>query len=173
MFARLSSGRGAISMVMAGGVLAAILGPNLAIWSRQWYDGNAFVGAFYGLFIIYVLALLLISILPLAVPLKITTQQVTRSYRELFRQPLLIAAMASGAIGYAVMVLLMTATPIAMQHDDFPFSNIAWVIQWHVLGHVCAVIFYRPLDSSLQLAPSHSLGLRGVGAVCAGKCTGQ
>lgn len=28
----------------------------------------------------------------------------------------------------------MTATPIAMQHDDFPFSNIAWVIQWHVLG---------------------------------------
>lgn len=124
----------AISMVMAGGVLAAILGPNLAIWSRQWYDGNAFVGAFYGLFVIYVLALLLISSLPLAVPLKTTTKQITRSYRELFQQPLLIAAMASGAIGYAVMVLLMTATPIAMQHDDFPFSNIAWVIQWHVLG---------------------------------------
>ncbi len=124
----------AISMVMAGGVLAAILGPNLAIWSRQWYDGNAFVGAFYGLFVIYVLALLLISSLPLAVPLKTTTKQITRTYRELFQQPLLIAAMASGAIGYAVMVLLMTATPIAMQHDDFPFSNIAWVIQWHVLG---------------------------------------
>ncbi len=124
----------AISMVMAGGVLAAILGPNLAIWSRQWYDGNAFVGAFYGLFVIYVLALLLISSLPLAVPLKTTTKQITRTYRELFQQPLLIAAMASGAIGYAVMVLLMTATPIAMQHDEFPFSNIAWVIQWHVLG---------------------------------------
>ncbi|QEY59007.1 MFS transporter [Pseudomonas sp. C27(2019)] len=124
----------AISMVMAGGVLAAILGPNLAIWSRQWYDGNAFVGAFYGLFVIYVLALLLISSLPLGAPLKRTAQQVTRSYRELFQQPLLIAAMASGAIGYAVMVLLMTATPIAMQHDEFPFSNIAWVIQWHVLG---------------------------------------
>ena len=124
----------AISMVMAGGVLAAILGPNLAIWSRQWYDGNAFVGAFYGLFVIYMLALLLISSLPLGVPIKTNTQQLTRSYRELFQQPLLIAAMASGAIGYAVMVLLMTATPIAMQHDDFPFSNIAWVIQWHVLG---------------------------------------
>ncbi len=124
----------AISMVMAGGILAAILGPNLAIWSRQWYDGNAFVGAFYGLFVIYVLALLLISSLSLGVPIKTKTQQATRSYRELFQQPLLIAAMASGAIGYAVMVLLMTATPIAMQHDDFPFSNIAWVIQWHVLG---------------------------------------
>lgn len=124
----------AISMVMAGGILAAILGPNLAIWSRQWFDGNPFVGAFYGLFFIYILALLLISSLPLAVPIKSTVKQTTRTYRELFKQPLLVAAVASGAIGYAVMVLLMTATPIAMQHDDFPFSNIAWVIQWHVLG---------------------------------------
>ena len=124
----------AISMVMAGGILAAILGPNLAIWSRQWFDGNPFVGAFYGLFLIYILALILIASLPLAVPMKNAAKQVTRSCRELFKQPLLIAAIASGAIGYAVMVLLMTATPIAMQGDEFPFSNIAWVIQWHVLG---------------------------------------
>lgn len=124
----------AISMVMAGGILAAILGPNLAIWSRQWFDGNPFVGAFYGLFIIYVLALILISSLPLAAPIKSSVKQATRSYRELFKQPLLVAAIASGAIGYAIMVLLMTATPIAMQQDEFPFSNIAWVIQWHVLG---------------------------------------
>lgn len=124
----------AISMVMAGGILAAVLGPNLAIWSRQWFDGNPFVGAFYGLFMIYILALILIASLPLAVPIKNVAKQATRSYRELFKQPLLIAAIASGAIGYAVMVLLMTATPIAMQGDEFPFSNIAWVIQWHVLG---------------------------------------
>lgn len=124
----------AISMVMAGGVLAAVLGPNLAIWSRQWLDGNPFEGAFYGLFLVYMLALLLIVSLPLARPVKSAVQQSTRSYAELFKQPLLVAAIASGAIGYAVMVLLMTATPIAMQNDDFPFSNIAWVIQWHVLG---------------------------------------
>lgn len=124
----------AISMVMAGGILAAILGPNLAIWSRQWFEGSPFVGAFYGLFLIYILALLLITSLPLAAPIKNKVKQATRTYRELFKQPLLVAAVASGAVGYAVMVLLMTATPIAMQHDDFPFSNIAWVIQWHVLG---------------------------------------
>lgn len=124
----------AISMVMAGGILAAVLGPNLAIWSRQWFDGNPFEGAFYGLFLVYMLALLLIVSLPLARPVKSAVQQSTRSYTQLFKQPLLVAAIASGAIGYAVMVLLMTATPIAMQNDDFPFSNIAWVIQWHVLG---------------------------------------
>ena len=122
----------AISMVMAGGILAAVLGPNLAIWSRQWFDGNPFEGAFYGLFLVYMLALLLIVSLPLARPVKSAVQQSTRSYAELFKQPLLVAAIASGAIGYAVMVLLMTATPIAMQNDDFPFSNIAWVIQWHM-----------------------------------------
>lgn len=124
----------AISMVMAGGVLAAVLGPNLAIWSRQWFDGNPFEGAFYGLFLVYILALLLIASLPLARPIHNATQQATRSYAQLFKQPLLVAAIASGAIGYAVMVLLMTATPIAMQNDEFPFSDIAWVIQWHVLG---------------------------------------
>ena len=124
----------AISMVMAGGVLAAVLGPNLAIWSRQWFVSNPFEGAFYGLFLIYILALLLIASLPLARPIHNATQQATRSYAQLFKQPLLVAAIASGAIGYAVMVLLMTATPIAMQNDEFPFSNIAWVIQWHVLG---------------------------------------
>ncbi|MDY7219606.1 MFS transporter [Denitrificimonas sp. JX-1] len=124
----------AISMVMAGGILAAILGPNLAIWSRQWFDGNPFVGAFYGLFMIYVLALLLISSLRLATAVKTIPGEVSRSYYELFQQPLLVATIASGAIGYAIMVLLMTATPIAMQQDGFPFSNIAWVIQWHVLG---------------------------------------
>lgn len=124
----------AISMVMAGGILAAVLGPNLAIWSRQWFDGNPFEGAFYGLFLVYMLALLLIVSLPLARPVKSAVQQSTRSYAQLFKQPLLVAAIASGAIGYAVMVLLMTATPIAMQNDEFPFSNIAWVIQWHVLG---------------------------------------
>lgn len=124
----------AISMVMAGGILAAILGPNLAIWSRQWFDGNPFVGAFYGLFMIYVLALLLISSLRLAPAVKTIPGEVSRSYYELFQQPLLVATIASGAIGYAIMVLLMTATPIAMQQDGFPFSNIAWVIQWHVLG---------------------------------------
>ena len=75
--------------------------------SFWWYGGNAFVGAFYGLFVIYVLALLLISSLPLAAALKTTRQQVARSYAELFKQPLLVAAMASGAIGYAVMVLTL------------------------------------------------------------------
>lgn len=124
----------AISLVMAGGVLAAVLGPNLAIWSRAWYDGNPYMGAFYGLFGLYVVALLLIALLPLPGAKTFSRTAAVRSYGELFRQPLLLAAVASGMIGYGVMVLLMTATPLAMDHDQHAFPAIAQVIQWHVLG---------------------------------------
>ncbi|MBP6117427.1 MAG: MFS transporter [Neisseriaceae bacterium] len=127
----------AIGLVMGGGVLAAVLGPNMAIWSQQWYSGNAFVGAFFGLFGLYFLALVLIILLPLQVAKKqgvAVAPAAPRSYGVLFRQPVLLAAVASGIIGYAVMVFLMTATPLAMQHDDFLFEDIAIVIQWHVLG---------------------------------------
>lgn len=127
----------AIGLVMGGGVLAAILGPNMAMWSQHWYEGNAFVGAFFGLLGLYALALVLIMVLPLQ-PLKVQTKAEgvpnARTYGELFRQPVLVAAVASGIIGYAVMVFLMTATPLAMHHDDFLFDDIAVVIQWHVLG---------------------------------------
>jgi MFS family permease len=46
----------------------------------------------------------------------------------------LVAAVVSGTIGYAVMVLLMTATPLAMMSHGFHFEHSAHVIQWHVLG---------------------------------------
>ncbi len=125
----------AISLVMSGGVLAAILGPNMAIWSQKWYAGNAFAGAFFGLFALYILALILIIFLPLQQQTSQTQQkQAVRGYGQLFQQPILIAAVVSGVIGYGVMVFLMTATPLAMHHHDFAFDKIALVIQWHVLG---------------------------------------
>ena len=125
----------AISMVMSGGVLAAWLGPNLAIRSQHWFTGNAFVGAFVGLFGLYVLATLLLLALPLK-PTNIDNNQALpqRSFAQLFRQPLFVAAVASGAIGYGVMVFLMTATPLAMHQHHFQFPDIANVIKWHVLG---------------------------------------
>lgn len=128
----------AISLVMSGGVLAAFLGPNLAVWSRAWYPENPFVGAFLGLFGIYIVALILIVILPLKKALlntdKCAVTSDVRSYGDLLKQPILLAALIAGAIGYGVMVFLMTATPISMQNNGFEFSEIAKVIQWHVLG---------------------------------------
>ena len=149
----------AISVVMSGGVLAAFIGPNLAIWSQNWFSQNVYVGAFVGLAVLYVLALLLIVCLPLKshTLAKQATADV-RSYRELWQQPLFVAAIASGAIGYGVMVFLMTATPLAMHHHDYAFPDIAVVIQWHVLGMFVPSFFTGHLIKKHGLKPIIMLG---------------
>lgn len=124
----------AISLIMGGGILAAVLGPNLAVWSEYIVPDTQYIGAFAALFILYVITTILILALPLK-PASLEEQTGTpRSYRELLSQPLLVASITSGAIGYAVMVLIMTATPLAMHGHGFHFGHTASVIQWHVLG---------------------------------------
>lgn len=124
----------AISLIMGGGVLAAVLGPSLAVWSKEIIDSQEYIGAFAALFCLYLLTTFLIAVLPLK---KASIEEQTgtpRSYAVLLRQPTLIAAITSGAIGYGVMVLIMTATPLAMEGCGFGFDSTASVIQWHVLG---------------------------------------
>lgn len=124
----------AISLIMGGGVLAAVLGPNLAIWSEYIIPDAQYLGAFAALFMLYIITTLLVAVLPLK-PASLEEQTGTpRSYKELLSQPLLLASIMSGAIGYAVMVLIMTATPLAMHGHGFHFGHTASVIQWHVLG---------------------------------------
>src|SRR5690625_361463 len=94
----------AISLVMAGGIVAAILGPNLAIWAQSWAPQNVFVGAFYGLFALYVLALFVILWLPLPKPTQRQQQGKGRSYAALFKQPLLVGAVLSVMIVYGVKI---------------------------------------------------------------------
>ena len=149
----------AISVVMSGGVLAAFIGPNLAIWSQNWFSQNVYVGAFVGLAVLYVLALLLIVCLPLkSHTLTKQASAEVRTYRELWQQPLFVAAIASGAIGYGVMVFLMTATPLAMHHHDYAFPDIAVVIQWHVLGMFVPSFFTGHLIKKHGLKPIIMLG---------------
>lgn len=149
----------AISVVMSGGVLAAFIGPNLAIWSQNWFSQNVYVGAFVGLAVLYVLALLLIVCLPLkSHTLAKQASAEVRTYRELWQQPLFVAAIASGAIGYGVMVFLMTATPLAMHHHDYAFPDIAVVIQWHVLGMFVPSFFTGHLIKKHGLKPIIMLG---------------
>jgi MFS family permease len=50
------------------------------------------------------------------------------------RQPVFVVSALGAAIGYGVMNLLMAATPLAMQICGLPFSDAAFVLQWHVIG---------------------------------------
>ncbi len=124
----------AIGFVMAGGVIAAVLGPNLARWSQDMFSQNPYLGAFAWLVVLNATALVLVALLRLPRPTAESLHGHKRSYGELLRQPKLVAAITAGFIGYGVMVLVMTATPLSMEHSGHSFHSTASVIQWHVLG---------------------------------------
>jgi MFS family permease len=124
----------AISLVLAGGVVAALLGPLLGR-----IGGPLLQPAYAGSFLI----LSLVSGLGAAILLGLrmhaaTAQQVDaapgRPWGQVVTQPAYLVALFGAATGYGVMILAMTATPIAMAHHHHELSSAATVIQLHVLG---------------------------------------
>lgn len=124
----------AISYVLAGGILAAVLGPNIANWTRLSIADAPFAGSFMAVIGLYFLALLAISQLSLKQPTVVAKGEGGRSIREIAKQPLFRIAVLIATAGFSLMVLLMTATPLAMAAHQHPFSDTAIVIQFHVLA---------------------------------------
>ncbi len=123
----------AVSLVMAGGLIGAVAGPNLAAYTRN-LTAIPFAGAYLALAGVALLAMLLLSRISFPpVPVQ-TAHSGGRPLGVIMRQPAFIVAAAAGALGYGVMNLLMAATPIAMQVCGLPFSDTALVLQWHVIG---------------------------------------
>ncbi|MEP7302373.1 MAG: MFS transporter, partial [Caldimonas sp.] len=123
----------AISWVLAGGILGAFAGPNLARWTRTVLPAE-FAGAYAALALVALASLVTMSFIrfpPLAQP---TAEAPGRRLGEIAAQPVYIVAVLACALGYGVMNLLMAATPIAMAMCSHPFDNTALVIEWHVLG---------------------------------------
>jgi predicted MFS family arabinose efflux permease len=123
----------AIALVVAGGVVAAFVGPQLALWGRDWVAGEAFVGSYVAQSVLSLAALVLLAFLRLP---RLDTAHVgpARPLAELVRQPALRVAVFGAAVGYAVMIMVMTATPLAILGCDLPGESVTPVIQWHVVG---------------------------------------
>ena len=124
----------AISYVMAGGVVAAFIGPNLANMARELFPQEPFAGGFVFITIFYTLIFIIVGFIQFP---KVEIEQIKSTGRpllELISQPAFMVAVIGGMLGYAVMSYVMTATPLAMQHHQHPFSETAFVIQWHVLA---------------------------------------
>lgn len=124
----------AVSLVLAGGLIGAIIGPNLAKYTRNLL-ATPFAGAYLALAVVAVLAMGLMAFVRFpAVPAAQKSSADGRPLREIVRQPLFFVAAVGAALGYGVMNLLMAATPLAMQVCGFPFDDAALVLQWHVIG---------------------------------------
>jgi MFS family permease len=123
----------AISYVLAGGVIAAFAGPNLANWSRHLL-ADEFAGSYAGLIGLYLLAFGFAYFMRIPKPVPVLRAQSGRALAAIARQPAYLVAVASAMVGYGVMNFIMIATPLAMQGYAHPFSDTAFVIQWHVFG---------------------------------------
>ena len=148
----------AVSLVMAGGLLGAVLGPNLAARTRNLFE-VPFAGAYIalaGVAILGMLALSFITVPPL--PAKKAGQQ-GRPLREIMRQPVFIVAAATGALSFGIMNLLMAATPIAMQMCGLPFSDAALVLEWHVIGMFAPGFFTGHLIKRFGALPIMGVGI--------------
>jgi MFS family permease len=123
----------AISLVLAGGIIGAIVGPETSKLTKDLW-APAFMGSYLSLTVFCVLAMTIQRQLEIPTPGSDEQKGGGRSIAELARQPAFVIAVATGAVGYGVMNLLMTATPLAMHACEYPFREAAFVIQWHILG---------------------------------------
>ena len=124
----------AVSLVLAGGLIGAVIGPNLANHTRE-----AMAVPFLGSY----LALAVVALVSMAVmagirfppqPVKKAGAEGGRPLGEILRQPVFIVSVLAAAMSYGVMNLLMAATPLAMDVCGMPFSDAALVLEWHVIG---------------------------------------
>ena len=124
----------AISFVMAGGVVAAFLGPWNVSATADWIAGVPSGGPYL---VIAILALLATGLLTqLKMPAREEPQpgETSRPMPVIATQAGFMVALLAGAVGYAIMTLVMTATPLAMRAHGFGMEQIAFIMQWHVLG---------------------------------------
>ncbi len=124
----------AVSWVMAGGLIGAIVGPNLASKSKSWFE-TPFMGAYVALTVVAVLGMVLMHFVKFPpVEVKVKGSSEGRPLSEIMKQPVFIVSAAAAALSYGVMNLLMAATPLAMQVCGYQFSDAALVLEWHVIG---------------------------------------
>ncbi len=124
----------AISLVLAGGIAGGILGPESSKLTKDYFSQAVFAGSYLSLGVFCLLAIAVLSFIRIP-PLTAAEQKDTgRPLSVIARQPAFLVAVMSAVIGFGVMSLLMTATPLAMGACQLPFSDAAFVIQWHVIA---------------------------------------
>jgi MFS family permease len=123
-------------MVLAGGVIAAILGPALAAWSKNLFP-TLFAGSYLMVFLLGVGSMLVLAFGFRDVEAeKIPADEAAaaRSLTTVFRQPISLAALANNVIGGVVMMFVMTAAPLAAVASHHSIDDGANIIQWHLVG---------------------------------------
>lgn len=150
----------AVSLVLAGGLIGAVAGPNLANHTRD-VLGTPFLGAYLALAGVALLSMAVMAGIrfPAEAPRAGGASAGGRPLAALLRQPAFAVAMVGAALGYGVMNLLMAATPLAMQTCGLPFSDAALVLEWHVIGMFAPGFFTGHLIRRFGAVPVMGAGV--------------
>lgn len=123
----------AISLVLAGGLVGGILGPEISKHTRELVQ-PVYAASYASLFLYSLAAMAIVAWLRIPAPAQAAGQAPARPLRVLAAQPKFVVAVLVGALGYGTMNLLMTATPLAMGFCGLPYAAAATVIASHVVA---------------------------------------
>ena len=128
----------AISYVMAGGLLSALIGPQLVsvlTSASPIATGDRFLPVYYAAIVINLVGMLIFLLLDIPTPPKRTAQsQPLRSRIELLSTPAILVSVVCGMVAYALMNLVMTSTPLAVGGCGFAVADASNVVSAHVLA---------------------------------------
>src|SRR6201996_3700712 len=123
----------AVSWVMAGGVFAGVLGPQLVQWTMDVWQPYLFAFSFVVQAIVAIVAMLVLSGIDAPKPAPADLHG-GRPLFEIVRQPRFMAAALCGIVAYPMMNLVMTSAPLAMKMCGLPVSASNFGIQWHIVA---------------------------------------
>ncbi len=159
----------AIALVLAGGVVAAFLGPALGLYGARLLEPT-----YAGSFVILAMSCVVAGglLLGLKNPKVEVVNGRRRPLRAIVSQPNYLVALFGAATGSGVMVLAMTATPLAMAHHQHGLSASATVIQAHMLGMFVPSFFTGTLLARFGVARVMLAGVVLMGAHVAMSASG-
>jgi len=154
----------AVSLVLAGGVIAAFLGPGLAVWSASLYPSSLFTGSYLAVSIlILVSALLLVCFYKTdgkPALAEASKAEWAGNYAAL-KKPVYLVATINGVLITSVMMLMMSSAPLAIVKAGLTMKEGAAVMQWHLVGmyapSLVAGYTFRKLGAGMSLMIGISL----------------
>lgn len=123
----------AISLVLAGGLVGGIIGPEMSTYTRSLF-AIPFLGSYASLIVFCLITMGLLAFIRIPAPSVTEQHEPGRPLLQIMAQPTFIVAVTGSALGYGVMNLLMTVTPLAMGLCGHPYASAAMVLEWHVIG---------------------------------------
>ena len=161
----------ALSWVMAGGVFAGVLGPQLVTWTMYRWAPHLFVVSYLAqaLVALVAMAVLFGVDLPRPAPAELARG---RPLPAIIRQPRFVVAVVCGVVSYTLMNLVMTSAPLAMRMCGLPLSTSNWALQWHIVAMYAPSFFTGSLIARFGAQRVVAAGLLLTGCAAAAGLSG-